>query len=805
MKKLFPVFALLLPLHLFAQRTFTISGYIEDAASSEKLFAAAAFDKTSSSGVVSNAYGFFSLTLPKGQADLVFTYVGYEPNEIKFALNRDTTFNIRMKPHAEIQTVEISAKKQHRIEERTQMSQVTVPIELIKKVPALLGEVDVLKALQLLPGVQAGTEGQNGLYVRGGSPDQNLILLDGVPVYNVSHIGGFFSVFNGDAIKDVTLTKGGFPARFGGRLSSVLEINMKEGNMKQFHGEGGLGLLSSRLTLEGPILKDKVSFMVSARRSYMDVILRPVITASVNAQNTNNTKENTTVDPKLYFYDLNAKINWKINEQHRIFLSAYNGADVFGFAFTRTAKDNSRSNSTDGGINYGNLTTALRWNYLINNQLFANTTLTYSSFNVNVLTSASNRRDTVVSDNTANLCSGIEDVGFKTDFDYVINPKNHIRFGAGITKHTYSPRTLQLAVQAARFNIDTTLGEGNTIGLESAIYAENEMKIGLLKLSAGVHFSGFTVNDKTYTSLQPRLGANYPLSQNLAAKASFVTMRQYINLLTNEGLGLPTDLWVPSTAKVKPQDAWQAALGIAQTIRDEYEFSVEAYYKKMNNVVSYTEGANFLNLNGTSWQDRVAQGTGTAYGLELFVQKKEGKLTGWLGYTWSRNFRQFASINKGLEYPFKYDRRHDFKALVSYQISDRWTFSGSWQYGTGNATSLPELIYNTPATNYLYNPSGVVTTFGQYGATEIIGEKNAFRMPAYHRFDFSFEWKKKKKRYTGAWNFGAYNAYNRANPMFLFLDTQDVYNADGTVTSTNVVRQASIFPIIPSIAYNFKF
>jgi outer membrane receptor for ferrienterochelin and colicin len=805
MKKIVPVFALLLPLHLLAQRTFTISGYIQDAASGEKLFSAAAFDKKSSSGVVSNTYGFFSLTLPKGEVDLVFTYVGYEPTEIKFDLKRDTAFNIRMKEHSEIKTVEISAKKQNRIEERTQMSQVTVPIELIKKVPALLGEVDVLKALQLLPGVQAGTEGQNGLYVRGGSPDQNLILLDGVPVYNVSHLGGFFSVFNGDAIKDVTLTKGGFPARFGGRLSSVLEINMKEGNMNSFHGEGGLGLLSSRLTLEGPILKDKVSFMVSARRSYMDVVLRPVISASVAAQNSNNANETTTVDPKLYFYDLNAKVNWKINEQHRIFLSAYNGADIFGFAFTRTAKDNSRSNSTNGGIDFGNLTTALRWNYLINNRLFANTTLTYSRFNVNILTSASNRRDTVVSDNTASLRSGIEDIGFKTDFDYVINPQNHIRFGAGITNHTYSPRTLQLAVQAARFNIDTTLGEGNTKALESALYVEDELKLGLLKLSVGLHFSGFKVDNVTYSSLQPRLGMNYPLSQHLAAKASFVTMRQYINLLTNEGLGLPTDLWVPSTAKVKPQDAWQAALGIAQTIRDEYEFSVEAYYKKMNNVISYTEGASFLNLNGTSWQDRVAQGTGTAYGLELFVQKKEGRLTGWLGYTWSRNFRQFATINKGLEYPFKYDRRHDFKALVAYQISDKWSFSGSWQYGTGNATSLPELIYNTPATTYLYNPNGAITTFGQYGATEIIGEKNAFRMPAYHRLDFSFERKVKKKRYTGAWNFGAYNAYNRANPMFLFLDTQDVYNANGTVTSTNVVRQASIFPIIPSVAYNFKF
>lgn len=798
---------------VFAQQKFTISGYIEDAASGEKLISAAVFDAKSASGVVSNTYGFYSLTLTRGQVKLLMSYVGYNPQTLDFNLRKDTTINIKLVTSEELKTFEVSAKKQDRIENRTQMSQVTIPIATIKKIPALLGEVDVLKALQLLPGVQAGGEGQNGLYVRGGSPDQNLILLDGVPVYNVSHVGGFFSVFNGDAIRNVTLTKGGFPARYGGRLSSIIEIDMKEGNMKEFHGEGGIGLIASRLTLEGPLVNDKVSFMVSARRTYIDALLNPILKSAAS----NNTgrggqasTSTTSVQPRLYFYDLNGKINWKINQNHRLYLSSYTGQDVFGYKYTQTSADGLNINSTDGGTNWGNITTALRWNWLMSNKLFANTTLTYSRYKVDILASNATTRNTVTTSNYAEYSSGIEDLAGKMDFDYVPNPKHHIRFGGGVTAHTYNPGAFQLQLTSAVTNIDTALGSTKTKSVEPYVYVEDELQIGLLKANIGLHGSGFSVGNTFYQSLQPRLGMNYPLSKDVALKASFTTMRQYINLLTNERIGLPTDLWVPSTERIKPQDSWQAALGVAKTYKDDYEISIEGYYKDMKNVISYKEGANFLGVNN-NWEDKITQGKGQAYGAEFFVQKKEGKLTGWVGYTLSWNNRQFDDINNGVAYPFKYDRRHDFKTLISYKVSEKFSITGTWQYGTGNSVSLPETTYGGPQ-----RPEDIANQFlssggggfgggpGGYRAFEIVGSKNAYRMPSYHRLDVNMEWTKKKKYFTRVWSVGAYNVYNRANPVFLFRDTYtEVVN--GQTVETPVFRQFSLFPIIPSVAYNFKF
>ncbi len=794
----------LLPSLLQAQQKFTISGYFEDTTSGEKLISAAVFDNKSGLGAVSNTYGFYSLTLPKGNVELVMSYVGYSPQKVSFALRKDTIIAIKLRPNSELQTVEISAQKQDRIEKRTQMSQVTVPIALIKKIPALLGEVDVLKALQLLPGVQAGGEGQNGLYVRGGSPDQNLILLDGVPVYNVSHVGGFFSVFNGDAVKNVTLTKGGFPARYGGRLSSIIEIDMKEGNMKEFHGEGGIGLISSRLTLEGPIKKDVASYMVSARRTYIDALLIPLIKLAAN--NNTSTTQTNTISPRLNFYDLNAKINWKINNKNRLYLSAYTGRDIFGYGVTTKSTDGLSESNTDGGTNWGNITTAFRWNALINNKLFANTTLTYSRYNVNILASNSTRRDTVTTGNIAQYNSGIEDISAKVDFDYVINPKNRLRFGGGATRHTYNPGAFQLEITAATAKLDTTLNATKSNSVEPYIYVENEMQIGALKANIGLHASGFAVGNTFYQSLQPRVGLNYPLSNELALKASYTTMRQYINLLTNERIGLPTDLWVPSTEKIKPQDAWQAAIGAAKTVKDDYEVSVEAYYKKMDNVISYREGVSYLG-NDNSWENKITQGNGWAYGLELFVQKKVGKFTGWVGYTLSYNYRQFDSedptlrINNGKKYPFKYDRRHDFKALCSYNFTPNFTFTSSWQYSTGNAVSLPEITYSAPQ-----RPENVDNPFigGGYRALEIIGDKNAYRIAPYHRLDVNFEWTKQKKRFVRTFSIGAFNAYSRANPVFIYRDA-NVQTVNNQRVEVPVFRQFSLLPIVPSIAYNFKF
>jgi hypothetical protein len=801
MKKTFTILLLLLfktTITLLAQQKFTISGYVQDESSSEKLISAAVFDTKSASGVVSNTYGFYSLTLPRGTVNLTISYVGYKTQNLSFLLRGDTIINFNAKPDVELQTVEVSATKQNRIENRTQMSQVTVPIAQIKKIPALFGEVDVLKALQLLPGVQAGGEGQNGLYVRGGSPDQNLILLDGVPVYNVSHVGGFFSVFNGDAIRNVTLTKGGFPARFGGRLSSIIEIDMKEGNMKEFHGEGGIGLITSRATIEGPIKKDEASFMVSARRSYVDAILTPIIKLAASSQSQNSTST-TSVSPRLFFYDLNGKINWKLSEKNRLYLSAYTGKDGLGFAVSQTSADGKNVNTNDGGTDWGNFTAALRWNSLISNKLFVNTTLTYSRYNVNILASNSTLRDTVYNGNIAKYDSGIKDFSGKIDFEYLPNPMNHIRFGTGATHHTYSPGATQFQLSSRTSVIDTTLGPSSINSIEPFVYAEDEIQIGALKANLGVHASGFSVGNTFYKSLQPRLGLNYPLSNSVSLKAAYTQMRQYINLLTNERIGLPTDLWVPSTENIKPQDSWQVALGAAKTVKEEYEVSIEAYYKDMKNVISYKEGASFI--NSSEWENKITQGKGWSYGAEFFVQKKIGKLTGWAGYTLSWNWRQFDEINGGKTYPFKYDRRHDLKATATYRFSDHFNFSASWQYGTGNSTSLPETTYSAPQ-----RPENVDNPFigGGYRALEIIGDKNSFRMPAYHRLDVNFEFMKQKKRYLRTWSVGAYNAYSRANPVFLYRDSQATVVGNQTL-EVPVIRQFSLFPIVPSVAYGFKF
>ncbi len=786
---------------VFAQKKFTISGYIRDAESQEELISANVIDVKSRSGTVSNTFGFYSITLPAGKSTLKASYVGYKEFSAEVDLRNDIVLDISMDLSSTIKEVEVVATKAERIEERSQMSRIDVPIDQIKKIPALLGEVDVLKALQLLPGVQGGSEGQNGIYVRGGGPDQNLITLDGVPVYNVSHILGFFSVFNADALKNVTLYKGGFPARYGGRLSSVIDINMKEGNMKEFHGEGSIGMVASRLTLEGPIFKDKTSFIISARRTYVDVLMAPIIALAAE-------DNGEDVKLKLNFYDLNAKINHKINAKNRIYLSAYSGNDIFGSVITDGKKTDKDYSKYDFGINWGNLTSALRWNHEISNKLFANTTLTYSNYQFQFGAGADFKdgSDTIQS-SLARYTSGIKDWSAKFDLDYVPNPNHYIKTGANWINHSYNPGATQIKfTEGASVPFDTLLGSQKTIANEFAVYIEDDMRFGAFKANVGLHASAFAVGKSFYTSLQPRIGLNYLLSNSLALKASFCTMRQYINLLTNEGLGLPSDLWVPSTERVKPQDAWQVAIGTAKTLWDEYEFSLEGYYKQMKNVVAYKPGVSFIGLN-KDWQDKVTQGRGKAYGLEFLIQKKKGRFNGWLGYTLSWNWRQFDDINAGREFPFRYDRRHDLELVANYKLTDRWSVSGTWVYGTGNAISLTNQSYSVPESynswysNYNGNKIGNQKIKDYYANNFTVSqpsEKNAYRMNPYHRMDIGFEYKKKKKRSERTWSFGAYNAYNRRNPFF-------IYSAYSSEKKRDVYQQVSIFPIIPNVAWGIKW
>ena len=760
----------------------TISGYIQDADSGEKLIGVNIYDAVAETGTVTNTFGFFSYTC-KGQAELNISYVGYSNHTVFIDSQKDTLININLNSETVLDQVEISATKTKKIQEESQMSTIEVPILQIKSIPALLGEVDVLKAMQLLPGVQSGGEGQSGFYVRGGSPDQNLILLDGIPVYNASHLFGFFSVFNADAIKDVKLIKGGFPARYGGRLSSVLEINMKEGNSKEFKGSGSIGLVSSKLTLEGPIVNDKTSFIVSGRRTYIDLLAKPFIKKGFS-------NDGQSGDTGYYFYDVNAKINHKFSDRDRLYFSFYGGEDKFFFNTKENFGD--IRDIVDTGLDWGNTTAALRWNHLVTNKLFINSALTFSKYNLDTRA----KYGTEYVDNFSNneeislaYISGITDIAARVDVDYVPNPDHYIKYGLNTIFHTFRPGkfTLKQIDPSRNENYDLELGQDNISTTEYAAYVEDDYKVNnKIKINAGLHFSGFNVQGKNYVSLQPRLSSRFLIDDKSSFKASFATMRQYIHLLSFEGIGLPTDLWLPTTRRVKPQDAWQAAIGYAQTI-GEYELSVEGYYKEMKNVISYKDGSGVFEFS--DWEDRVTQGNGKSYGVELLLQKKLGRLNGWLGYTLSWSKRQFDDLNFGKEFPYRYDRRHDISLVMNYKLSEKVSLAGSWVYGTGNAITLANSNY-----------SGLVNSADRAGlfTASYYKDRNNFRMNAYHRLDFGINFTKKKKNFERTWSFGAYNAYNRKNPFYIYTD----YDYE---TRSNKLKQASLFPIIPYFTYSFKF
>ena len=789
----------------FGQQKFTVSGTISDRSSGEALIGATIQELHSKKGAVSNTYGFYSLTLPSSDSIwLSVSYVGYKPMLYKTAFKSNLSINLSLEEASVLNEVEIVAERYERIEERAQMSRIDIPIEQIKNVPALLGEKDVLRALQLLPGVSGGGEGQSGIYVRGGGPDQNLILLDGVPVYNASHLFGFFSVFNADAIKDVSLIKGGFPARYGGRLSSVIEINMKEGNENEFHGEGSIGIIASKLTLEGPIKKGRSSFIVSGRRTYIDILARPLIKAAFRSDGSSGVAG-------YYFDDVNAKINYRLSDKDRLYLSYYGGGDQFYLRFSE--KSGSFGGPTryedefSNGLGWGNRTAALRWNHIFTPKLFANTTATFSRYRFNTDFGAESfsyddqGRLTDSDIFSLDYFSGIRDLALKVDFDYIPDPDHYVRFGANAIVHTFQPGQFRSLI-SSQSPSDTSRFESNFIepdihATEYALYAEDDWKVtDRLRLNAGLHFSGFALKDKPYFSLQPRFNARYMFDGDWSVKAAFSTMQQYIHLLTNETIGLPTDLWLPSTKKVAPQRSWQVALGGAKTLRKNYECSVEVFYKEMSNVIAFNEGASAFQFQ--NWEERVSQGTGTAYGAEFFVQKKKGKFTGWVGYTLSWAWRQFDNINFGEKYYYKYDRRHDFEITGSYKFNKHVSLAATWVYATGNAVTFANSRYLGPMPYYsVYGPD--------LFEVEHTPNRNNFRMPAYHRLDIGVDFTKEKRRYSRTWSFGAYNAYSRANPFFLFRDTDSTVNPDGTVTTKEVLKKAALFPIIPYINWSFKF
>ncbi|MDR0415609.1 MAG: TonB-dependent receptor [Prevotellaceae bacterium] len=793
----------------FSAKKYTIRGYMRDSLSTESLIGATLYNRSDMLGTSSNQYGFYSLTLPEGWVDLVYSYVGYATQEHSFMLDRDTVLDVTMVGSLALEEVVVTARKSDRIQDRTQMSALSVPIAQVKAAPALLGEVDVLKVLQLMPGIQSGGEGSSGLYVRGGGPDQNLILLDGVPVYNASHLFGFFSVFNADAINNIELLKGGFPARHGGRVSSVIDISMKEGNIQQFHGEGSIGVVASRLTLEGPILKDRSSFIVSARRTYVDLLARPFIAAA-------NTGSSQEITPGYYFYDINAKINHRISANDRIYLSAYMGDDKFYVESEDKDDDYYVTQSkSDMGLTWGNITGAFRWNHIFTNQLFGNTTLTYSRYRMDIYMKQweKNSYENTEQYFGMDYLSGIEDWSGRVAFDYMPSPNHYIRFGGVFTHHTFNPGAIGVKATIDEMIPSFDFGGEKTRTQEYSLYAEDDVRLSdYLKVNGGLRWSAFGVRGKFYHALQPRLSARYLLTDELSVKAAYSRMAQYVHLLTNSNLGMPTDLWVPTTDVLRPQRSNQVAAGLACNFRSEYELSLESYYKTMSNVIEYKEGASVFDVH-SQWEDKVLQGEGRSYGVEFFAQKKTGSITGWIGYTLSWSDRQFDALNNGKRFSYKYDRRHDVSVAVMKKFGKRVEASGTWVFGSGSCATIPVGIFNVIDPIY---PSEEIGT-GQVSVTEY-SERNAYRMEPYHRLDLSVSLIKKKQLYERRWIFGVFNAYNRRNPYFVSVEKNSRYSYMPVDYYSSVLqqydsgeqtryryRQVSLFPIIPSVSYQFKF
>ncbi|MDQ3535581.1 MAG: TonB-dependent receptor [Bacteroidota bacterium] len=773
------IFFLLLSEGLYAQQKFSISGYLKDAESGEDLIGASVYVSEVKGGTTSNVYGFYSMSLPSGTYTLTYSFVGFHTQTVEVELTKNKELNINLiSEQVNLQEVVISAEKVDRNVEEIQMSTNKVNMVEVKKMPQLLGEVDIIRSIQLLPGVTSVGEGATGFNVRGGNVDQNLILLDEAPVYNSSHVLGFFSIFNADAIKDLQLYKGGIPANYGGRLSSVMDVRQREGNMKRFAGTGGLGLISSRLNLEGPIQKDKSSFMIAGRRSYIDAFTRLSSNPSL--------RENV-----FYFYDLNAKVNYIINSRNRIYLSGYFGNDVL------TLGDRF-------GFKWGNGTGTFRWNHLFNERLFSNFTAVYSDYNYSLGIpegpQAFEWKSNIISRNV------------KADFQYFLNPQNTIDFGLDVIYYTFQPGRLLPVNGETVFNIDID----NEYAFESAAYISNEHKINeRLTLQYGLRYSTFmnigaqsiyiydpavprsrqtiidTVHYKrgevieAFHGPEPRFSAKYTLTGNSSIKMGYNRMRQNIHLVSNTSSASPFDIWTPSGPYVNPAKVDQVTFGYFKNIRDNsIEFSAEIYYKQFYDLLDYVDGARLV-VNKTIETD-LLNGEGRAYGLELLARKVSGRFTGWIGYTLSRTERKVPGVNEGQYFPANVDKPHDLTVVASYDLNKRWNISANFAYMTGRPITYPDSRWEWEG-----------FTIPNYN------NRNGARIPDYHRLDFSANYEKQqvvKKKWQSSWSFGIYNVYGRRNPFSIFFRP----NTENPAI-TEAVKFSVFGTVIPSVTYNFKF
>ncbi|MBP5341071.1 MAG: carboxypeptidase-like regulatory domain-containing protein [Bacteroidales bacterium] len=818
--KPFLLLLLFLPLTVLAQRSYTVSGTVTDQRNGETLIGATVLDTRSGKGAVTNLYGHYSLTLKSDSVSLRITYVGYEPQMFDLGLNRNTELNVQMRRSVTLNEVTVTAERTGDVRS-SQMSAMDMPVEKIKAVPVLFGEADIIKALQLMPGVQSGSEGNSGLYVRGGGPDENLFLLDGVSLYNVSHLGGFFSAFNTDAIKNVTLYKGSFPARFGGRLSSVLDVTQNNGNDQHLQGNVSVGLISAKLNLEGPINKGRTTFSVSARRTYAELFLIPIILKIdelTAAQMKSATAKNAKFEAGYWFYDLNAKLTHKFSDKSRLYGSFYMGEDqVYGTINTvNTMGEDIRLGFKN---RWGNMVGQLRWNYELTPKLFLNLSAAYTQYDNDLVGNIEKLMlsgDTNTSKITGDYKSGIQDITVRADLDYVPDPDHNAKFGTYFVRHIFTPEVASGSISyydPVQMNggIDTTIDISNGVVLANEIvaFAEDDWSITeSIKLNYGLHFSAFKTGDSLYPSLQPRISGRVMITPDLSVKVGYAWMRQYVHLLSTTSITLPTDLWVPVTENVKPMESHQVAGGIFYSLAGIADFSVEAYYKAMENLIEYKDGATYFG-SSENWERLVYAGRGWSYGLELLAQRDIGRLTGWVGYTWSRTMRLFDRenqvINDGKSFPAKYDRRHDISIVLNYKFSDRCDVSATWVYSTGNTATLAKQTY-TIASEDPEDYGGAHGGQSALGTLTHYEGRNNYRLPDYHRLDLAANFHREFKptrhgfRPRRTINVSIYNVYNRQNPYMVYQSSQVGYK-----NYPSSFRQLSIFPILPSVAYTLYF
>jgi len=754
-------------------KSVTISGFIRDARTGETLTGAIVYPKELPTiGITSNSYGYFSLTLPIGNYSLIVQFLGYKTKIIPMELKENTKISVDMEEESiALKEITITGEKNNNNVVQSELIS-KIDVKEIQNIPVILGEKDILKTIQLLPGVAPAGEGNAGFYVRGGGVDQNLILLDEAPVYNPSHLLGFFSTFNSDAIKDITLYKGGFPAEYGGRLSSVVDIKMNDGNNKEYHVSGGIGLIASRLSIEGPIVKNKGSFMIAARRTYADLFLRLL---------SRNGPDSIASKSTLYFYDINMKANYEISDKDRLYFSCYLGRDDFNLGGTV-------------GLNWGNVTGTVRWNHIINDKLFSNTSLIFSKYSYNF--------NVAVGSNTMHVLSEIQDFNLKEDLNYYLNSNNTIKFGFNAIYHTFVPSKVDSTVIFHVRSVD------NRYALENALYISNDQTISPhLKATYGLRYSLFssigpgtvyTYNQvadivdsatypkgkiyNTYGGLEPRLLVNYIINDSSSVKISYARTRQYIHLLSNTTSSTPFDLWVPSNINIKPEIADQYTLGYFRNFSNNmYETSLEVYYKTLQNQIDYRNGANLILNNKV--ESQLVFGKGWGYGVEFLIRKKYGKLTGWISYTLSKAKRQFPDINDGNVFLAKQDRPNNIAIVGMYELNPKLTFSATWIFISGNPVTFP---------------SGRYTVDGNI--VPYYTERNGYRMPDYHRLDIGLTWQRKKTAsFESNWNFSIYNVYARANAYAIN------FQQDPNDPTKMQAVQLSLFRFVPAITYNFKF